>query len=92
MAENNNFARAFSIDQTSSMAGTTDERYKGNAHEMLKAQNDSKIAARKQFLDNKRMNVMTEEQQRWNADNTQADASDDRWDEIRASSLRQSPT
>ena len=88
LAENNNFARAFSIDQTSSMAGTTDERYKGNAHEMLKAQNDSKIAARKQFLDNKRMNVMTEEQQRWNADNTQADASDDRWDEIRASSLK----
>ena len=31
---------------------------------------------------------LTEEQQRWNADNTQADASDDRWDEIRASSLK----
>ena len=88
LAENNNFARAFTVDQTAPLAGNLEDRYKGNSHELLKSQNDAKIAARKEFLDQKRMNVMSEEQRRWEQDNSQADGSDARWDEIRASSLK----
>merc|ERR1711907_732653 len=40
------------------------------------------------FLDNKRMQVMTEEQRRWEKDNAMADESDQRWNDIRASSLK----
>ena len=88
LAENNNFARAFTVDKTAPLAGKLEDRYKGNSHELLKSQNDAKIAARKECLDQKRMTVMSEEQRRWEQDNSQADGSDARWDEIRASSLK----
>ena len=88
LVENNNFGRAFTVDDNAPMKGNVGDQYKANSHEMLKRQNDAKIAARQQFLDTKRMQVMTEEQRRWQRDNAMADQSDQRWDEIRASSLK----
>ena len=58
------------------MKGNVDDQYRANSHQMLKQQNDAKIAARQQFLDNKRTQVMTEEQRRWEKDNAMADESD----------------
>lgn len=88
LIENHNFGRAFTVENNAPMKGNVDDQYRANAHEMLKQQNDAKIAARQKFLDSKRMQVMSEEQRRWQKDNSMADQSDQRWDEIRASSLK----
>eukprot|EP00943_MAST-04B_sp_MAST-4B-sp1_P009119 g9119.t1 len=88
LIENHNFGRAFTVEKNAPMRGNVDDQYRANAHEMLKQQNDAKIAARQQFLNSKRMQVMSEEQRRWQKDNNMADQSDQRWDEIRASSLK----
>ena len=88
LIENHNFGRAFTVEDNAPMKGNVDDQYRANSHQMLKAQNDAKIAARQQFLDNKRMQVMTEEQRRWEKDNAMADESDQRWNDIRASSLK----
>ena len=88
LIENHNFGRAFTVEDNAPMKGNVDDQYRANSHQMLKEQNDAKIAARQQFLDNKRMQVMTEEQRRWEKDNAMADESDQRWNDIRASSLK----
>ena len=87
---NFNYHNPFDLgeQQPANWKGTTDDRYAQNSSDMLRSQQDNRRLQTVEHRAARRDKIMTDEAKRWQGFDAQATKDRQRWDDIRAESLK----